>query len=197
MKNIIFYYYFTRFLTAESSPKDDYVIFIIPDLIILGFLIVFTILYAKKFKKDEGYQKILNLIIAYAFFVVAYIIQSIVNFFILFDFTQNTIFIFIEYQFLALVILGCIPLALFYNDFEGESIEQFNFILIIGIILIFWMTVSAFFTPQAKWIMYISFIITSFFNSGLINYYIKEPEKYQEKISPPDRSDLSKKKTYP
>ncbi len=197
MSNIIFFYYFNQYLTQESFPKEGYTIFIIPDFVILGFLVVFTYLYFKKFNKGGEYKKILNLILAYVFFVIAYIIQSIVNFFILFDFTQNTIYIFIEYQFLALVILGCIPLALFYNDFESDSIEQFNFILIIGIILIFWMTVSAFFAPQAKWIMYIAFIITSFFNSALINYYIEEPEKYQEKISPPKKTDLSEQKTVP
>jgi hypothetical protein len=197
MSNIIFFYYFNQFLTPESFPKDNYTIFIIPDFIMLAFLIIFTFLYYKKFKKEGDYKNLLNLIIAYVFFIVAYIMQSIVNFFILFNFTQNTIFIFLEYQFLALVILGSIPLALFYNDFESESIEQFNFILIIGIILIFWMTVSAFFAPQSKWIMYISFIITSFLNSALINYYIKGPEEYQEKVSPPEKSDLSEQKTVP
>lgn len=199
MDGLIFYYYFNQTFVSEAFPKDEYIIFIIPDIIVLLFIALFTILYIKKYNQSKDNKNIFNLVIAYVFFVAAFIMQSVVNFFILFDFTENTIFNFIEYQFLALVILGCIPLALFYNDFESDSLEQFNFILIIGIILIFWLCVSPFFLPQSKWIMYIPFIITSFFNSALINYYTKDIDDNIEKENgeAPKKSKLSNETTVP
>jgi hypothetical protein len=198
MRNIILYYYFFVFSSSESFPKDSYVVYIIPDFILLAFLLVFLISYAKIYKKNQfSQERELNLVVAYAFFIAAFIMQSVVNFFILFDFIGNTIYIFLEYQFLVLTILGCIPLVLFYNAFEFKSSDQINFILIIGIILIFWMTVSGFFTPQSKWIMYIPFIITSFFNSVLLKYDKDESEETLETELPSDKPNNFKANSVP
>lgn len=143
-------------------------IYLIADLALLVILILFFSSTLKQYLSNKK-KSALYLLLVYLFYIIAFILQSIVSFYNYLD-TTDMLYNLLQYQFTIFVVLAAIALLLFYNEFEPISKKLLNPILVVGVILIVWMIIAFNVLRFLQFTIYFSFLLLTIY-SGIIYLY--------------------------